>query len=244
MCGRSARLVLLLFAFAPIQAYARNVTFFSGTPFGLGILGGIEHRPQTSFAAGNQTSDSNLSSYFGVEPFLDLGNVCFRAHVSWHLYPIVNGSGSDSIGSFTESSDAGSLGYGVRLELAPLVSKDARSRFFFTLGLTDAVVKLKNSRKYSTGPHAGTTYSEQVQGSGVGLNAGLGVETFLVQNWSIALEGGYADRSVDTFHYRTSTDVTGAAETDSSVAKDSPGGKNKGWHAYTPYGQVTLNLNL
>jgi hypothetical protein len=204
MSARSGSLALLFLCLllAPTQAHARTQNFFTGSPLGLGLVGGLENRPTNDFAAGNPTTPSNFSSYFGVEPFLDLGNICFRGHVSWHFYPLLSSSGSDTNGSFTESSDAGSLGYGARALMSPWIGKDARSRFYFVIGVNDAVVKVKNERKYLTGTQAGRTNREELQGSGVELNGGIGFETFLVQNWSIAFEGGYTNRSVKTFHYR------------------------------------------
>ena len=104
MSGRSVSLLaLILVLFAPSRAHARTQNFLSGTPFGIGFVGGLENRPVSGFAAGNQTTASNYSTFLGFEPFLDLLNVCFRLHVGWHFYPLLSGAGSDTSGSFTES---------------------------------------------------------------------------------------------------------------------------------------------
>ncbi|MGZ3651803.1 MAG: hypothetical protein ACXVB9_15575 [Bdellovibrionota bacterium] len=243
MFGRRGSLALLLILFVPAQAHARNQTFLSGTPFGLGLVAAIDNRPNTGFVAGSQTSTSNYSSSFAVEPFFDLVNVCFRLHAGWHFYPLASGAGSDSHGTFTESSDAGALEYGARILLAPLVGTDMRSRFYFVVGVNDSIVKLKNSRKYTSGTMLNQVNVEQLSGSGTQLSGGLGVEFFLVQNYSLALEAGYSNLAVSTFHYGTSTDSSGATVTSGATATDGAG-NNKGWHNYTPYGQLVLNLNL
>jgi hypothetical protein len=245
MSGRSTSAVALalLFAFAPARAFAKTVTFYTGVPFGLGVVAGIANRPTTDFVTGNKTSASNYSDYFGVEPFFDAGNVVIRGTAAWHLYPLASGAGSDTHGNFTDSSEASSFDYGLRVELAPYVSQDARSRFYLVVGVFDTLVKLTNNRKYTSGGNAGTTYSAQLQGSSVGVNGGIGFEFFLIQNWSIALEAGYTGAAVGTFHYRTSTDEANNTVSSASVAQDSAG-NNKGFKSYSPYGQVVLNLNL
>jgi hypothetical protein len=243
MFGRSVSLAFLFLALAPTQAHARTQNFLTGTPFGLGLVGGAENRPRTDFAAGTQTTSSNYASYFGVEPFFDLVNASFRLHLDWHFYPLASGEGSDVNGTFTENSDAGSFGYGARVQLAPFVGRAGRSRFYFVIGVENTVVKLRNARKYTSGAMAGQTNLEQLQGTGLEINGGLGLEFFLVQNWSLQLEGGYTDRSVNVFKYRTSTDVT-RAEVSSGTTATNAAGNNKAFHAWTPYAQIALDLNL
>ncbi|MGZ3686193.1 MAG: hypothetical protein ACXVCI_20230, partial [Bdellovibrionota bacterium] len=108
---------------------------------------------------------------------------------------------------------------------------------------SQSIVKLKNSRKYTSGTMLNQVNVEQLSGSGTQLSGGLGVEFFLVQNYSLALEAGYSNLAVSTFHYGTSTDSSGATVTSGATATDGAG-NNKGWHNYTPYGQLVLNLNL
>ena len=244
MFGRSASsLLVALLLLVPTQAKARTQNFTTGSPLGLGVLAGLENRPHTAFAAGNQTTTSNYSSYFAFEPFFDLVNVCFRGHVGWHFYPEANGQGTDRYGSFTESRNAGSLELGARVLLSPFLGAKADSRLYFVIGVGNTTVKLKNSRKYTSGRYFNQVNVEQLQGSGVELNGGLGFEFFLVQNWSLQIEGGYADRTVSTFKYSTSTDVQGSTVSSSTTATDSAG-NNKGFQVWSPYGQLVMNINL
>mgnify|MGYP003344900435 FL=1 len=154
MFGPSAKwrcLFLAFLLFCPTGARARSHNFLTGTPFGLGLLGGLENRPRTGFATGSQTSSSNFSSYFALEPFLDLVNVSFRIHFGWHFYPSFNGKGIDSNGSFTESSSSGSLAMGGRVILSPFLSSGGDKRFYLALGVINSTVRVKNSRKYTSG---------------------------------------------------------------------------------------------
>lgn len=246
MFGRRGRTPLLVAGFAlllavPSRAFAKNQTFYSGTPFGIGILGGLESPPSSGFVTG--TSSSKYTTYFAAEPFLDLGNVVFRLHFGWHFYPLVSGGGIDPTGTYTENSNAGSFEYGGRVEFAPFISEDQRSRFYFVVGVNDSKVKIKNERTFSTGAYNGQTLSDQVQGSGTDLNGGIGFETFLAQNWSIAFEFGYRSMRADSLSYGSGTNLDGQTVTSSSPVQDA-WQNNQGFHSYSPYGQVGLNLNL
>jgi opacity protein-like surface antigen len=240
---KAPSLALLLAFFGPSQAYAKNYSFSSSTPLGLGILGGLENKPSSGFAANSPTTSSPYASYVAMEPFFDLGNVCFRAHVGWHFYPLLSSGGTDSTGTFTENSNAGSFEYGGRVELAPFISVDHRSRFYLVFGMNDSLVRIKNERKFTTGTYAGKTLSDQIQGTGTNLTGGIGFETFLVQNWSIAFEVGYSHVNAESFTYRTSTNLDGQPVASGATVTDSSG-NDIGFHSYTPYGQVVLNLNL
>jgi len=248
MFGRSVRrpsalLLLFIFLCGPTQAIAKKRNFVNGLPFGVGFAGGIEKPPQSNFAAGTQTASSSYSKYFAVQPFFDLVNVAFRLTLGWHFYPLLNGAGTDTHGNFTESSDGGSFDYGARILLAPYVNHALDQRVYFILGMGQSLVKLKNIRKYSSGTFAGQSFSEQVQGTGLETNAGVGYEFFVLQNYSLQLEAGYAQREADSFKYRTSTDV--ANQTHPSGAEDlDAAGRPRGFHVWSPYAQIVLNLNL
>ncbi len=244
MFGQNAKLaaVLLLFL-ASAPAFAKKQNLISGSMLGFGFLAGVENRPRTPFATGTQTTSSNYTSYFGFQPFIDLANLAFALKLGWHFYPVANGSGTDGSGNFTESSDGGSFDYGARVLLAPYLNKTLDQRIYFVLGMGQSIVKLKNSRKYSSGSQLDRTNSERVEGTGLELNAGLGYEFFLLQNYSLQLEAGYVQRSVETFNYRSTTDVSGAARSRSDEPLDTAGNK-MGFHVWSPYGQIVLNLHL
>jgi len=243
MCGRNVRALVLLLALFPTLAHARSLNFASGLPVGIGLTGGMESKPGSDFVASPQSSRAAYSTFVAAEPFVDFLNVQIRLHAGWHFYPLLSGSGSDSKGSFNESSDAGSLELGARLLLAPFVAEDLRSRAFFVVGLNDSTVKVKNLRHYSSGSQSGQSNSEQLSGSGTEVSGGIGYEFFLLQNYSLAIEGGYRSVVVDSFHYKTSTDTAGNTVTSGATATNGAGG-NKAFHAYAPYAQVILNLNL
>lgn len=243
MCGRSVSALALVFALIPALAHARGLNFASGLPVGIGLTGGVESKPGSDFAAGTQSSAAAYSKFVAAEPFVDLVNVQIRLHAGWHFYPLLSGSGSDSHGSFSENSDAGSLELGGRILLAPYVAEDLRRRAYFVVGVSDSTVKLKNQRSYSSGSLKGQTNTEQLSGSGTELNGGIGYEFFLLQNYSLALEGGYRSVTVGPFHYGTSTDAAGNTVTSGATATNGNGG-NKAFHTYTPYAQIVLNLNL
>lgn len=245
MCGRSASALTVLLSLAfSVPASARKQDFFSGSPFGLGLIGGAESRPVSPFAAGTQATSSPYARYFAAEPFVDLGNVSLRLHAGWHFYPLVSGSGSDSSGTFGESSDAGSLEYGGRLLLAPFLGLSGRSRIYLAFGANVSIVKARNTRTYLSGSMSGQANVERLQGSGLELNGGVGFEVFLVQNYSLQIEAGYADRSIGSFKYKTSTDVSLTPRADGEEALDPATGRPKGFHSYTPYLQLGLSLNL
>jgi hypothetical protein len=245
MCGQNVSFAfsLLLLALAPRAAEAKELNFTSGLPVGIGIVGGLEGKPGNDFVAGTQSSGSAYSSYASAEPFVEFVNVQFRLHAGWHFYPLLSGSGSDSKGTFTEGSNAGSLELGARILLAPYVAEDLRHRAYFVVGLNDSTAKLKNRRKYSTGSMAGQTNTEQLAGSGTEFNVGVGYEFFLLQNYSLALEGGYRTVTVESLHYSTSTDTAGNTVSSGATATNGQGG-NKTFHVHAPYAQLVLNLNL
>lgn len=244
MFGRSVNSFLLLLLFlASTPALARTSSFYTDSIFGFGVFGGAEKRPRSGFVAGTQRPAAEYEKHGGLMPFLDFGNVSFGAYGAWHQYPVVTGSGTDAHGTYTESCDANSFDYGLRVLLAPFVSEKARERLYFAAAFGDSVVRIANQRKYSTGAMANTTNDEKARGSGLTLSGGLGYETFLVQSWSIAIEAGYIDRSIESFHYASTIDAAGTSRTESDVPKDAAG-NNQGFHSWSPYAQIFLNLNL
>ena len=240
MCGRSANALFALafLALLPAGAHARAVSFQSGLPLGIGLIGGVESKPGTDFIPGPQTYGASYSRYFAAEPFVDFVNVQFRLHAGWHFYPLISGSGRDSKGAYTASTDGSSVDLGARLLLAPYVAADERSRAYFVLGVNDSKVSVTNLRNYS-----GQSNSAKLAGSGTEVNGGLGYEFFLLQNYSLAIEGGYRSVSVGSFHYGTITDETGASVSSGATATNASGGNHE-FHSYSAYAQLVLNLNL
>ncbi|HEY8279242.1 MAG TPA: outer membrane beta-barrel protein [Bdellovibrionota bacterium] len=243
MFGRSAKSALLLIALASTPAYARKQNFTSGSAFGVGLIAGLERVPRNDFTGGTQATNSNYGRYYAFEPFFDLLNLQLRLHGGWHFYPEVGGSGTDGYGTFVEKSDAGSFDYGARLLLSPWMSSSFHHRLYFVAGVGMSNVKLKNSRTYTSGGMFDQTNTERLEASGTELNGGVGFEFFLVQNYSLALEFGYASRKADRFTYKSTTDVTRAPRSESDVALQ-PDGTSKGFHVWSPYFQLALNLNL
>ncbi len=243
MFGQSVRTAALLLLFVSVPAFAKKHNFVGEFPFGLGFVAGAEKGPRSSFVTGNQTRSSDFGNYFAAEPFFDYINLALRLHASWHFSPQLHGAGTNSIGDFTESSDAGSFHYGARLLLAPFVNQALDQRAYFAIGITQATVKIKNARKYSSGGLAGNTYTERLEGKGIDMSYGVGYEFFVLQNWSLQLEAGYLERSVDAFGYKSNADLSNSPRADGEDATNANGTK-KGFHVWGPYAQVVLNLNL
>ncbi len=245
MFGRNVRLTaaLILLSLFSTPAQAKKQNFISGFPFGVGFAGGAEERPHSSFAAGSQTTASYYSNYFAFQPFWDMVNISFRLTIGWHFYPLLHGAGSNSVGAFTESSDGGSFDYGARVLLAPFLNQSLDRRGYIVVGVGQSTVKLKNTRKYTTGSLAGQSLTERLQGSGTELNGGIGFEFFLLQNYSFQLEAGYTTRAVEAFGYKSTTDLSNATRTDGEEALNADGTK-RGFHVWSPYAQIVLNLNL
>lgn len=250
MCGRSARpsglalLALALSLLAPLPAHARKHNFLTGSPFALSFIAGAESLPKTSFAAGNTNSASSYSHYFLFAPQFDFLNVVLQPYFGWHFYPAISGSGSDTTGNFVETSQSGNMSYGGRLLLAPWISKDVSRRGYIALGIGMASAKLKNTRSYRDTSGATTnSYTESVNGSGLEMQAGLGFEFFALQNYSLSIEAGYAQRNINAFKHSGSNDVTGTAKNKGDEALDR-NGRNKAFHVWSPYGQLAFTLNL
>jgi hypothetical protein len=239
MFGRSVSLALALLL-AATPAFAKVQNFNTGIPFGLGFSGGFEPRPASNLVAGTVNTSSNYSRYVRFEPFLDLINVVFRPSVAYHFYPLAKGSGTDSHGAFAETSQVGAFDYGLKIQMAPWVAKNLQSRAFMAVGIWKSATRARDSRVYSATQQA---YSESLHGTGNALSLGVGAETFLMQNYSLQIETGYTQRSVDSFGYFSTVDSSGAAQTNGATAHDSSG-RNKALHLWGPYLELTVNLNF
>lgn len=244
MFGRSASALVALLFFFPISSAAKRVNLASGAPVGLGFVAGLEQRPRSSFAAGNQTTTSNYSNYFLFQPYFDLLNIVFQPYVGWHFYPDLNGAGIDTRGQFTENSQAGNFSYGMRIMLSPYLASNMESRAYFVLAAGMANAKLKNTRIYRNASGQVTnSYTERVNGTGVELSAGVGFEFLLLQNYFMQIEAGYSQRNIPLFKYATDTDSGGNTRASGDDVTDAYGNK-KGFHLWSPYVQLALNLNF
>jgi hypothetical protein len=241
MYGRSASFALLLLLLGSTQAHARKTNLAAGTFFGLGFIAGAERRPQSNFTTGSPVTSSAYSKYILFLPYFDFLNFVIQPYAGWHVYGDQNGKGIDSRGSFAESSHAGNFSYGARLLLVPFLSRDLESRAYLALGMGNVIAKIKNVRSYQNA--AGNTYTEWVKGTGLELHAGAGYEVMFLQNYSLQLEGGYAERHVHQFKYSSTNDVSGATRAEGEVVKNTDGNQ-KAIHVWSPYLQVGLNLNF
>ncbi|MGZ3695544.1 MAG: hypothetical protein ACXWQO_15650 [Bdellovibrionota bacterium] len=134
MFGPSAKgklyfLLGLVLALAPSLAEARAHNFANKSPFGLGFKAGLEKNPKSDFVVFPQTSASSYGKFYAFEPFFDFGNFALRGSASLHPHPLLSGSGSDTNGTFGETSDASSVAFGLQLLLVPFYSQDLSQRF-------------------------------------------------------------------------------------------------------------------
>lgn len=242
MFGPSVKAFAVSLLLLSTPALAKKENFLSGSPFGIGFVFGGQKQPSSGFTEQPQTASSSYGTYVALEPYLDFVNFQVRLSGGWHFYSVLHGSGQDSSGNFSDTSSAGSFDYGVKLLLSPWQSPSMDSRAYFILGMGSSIVKAKNTRGYSSGALVATSQSERLEGSGASTNAGVGFEFFLLQNYSMQLEAGYAQVAADSFGYKSSTDFTGATRSDGETAMS--GGNKKGFHLWSPYVQVVLNLNL
>jgi|GEM_PF-6040329 len=246
MFGRSASACLGLLLLLPsTQAYAKKKNFLSGAPIGIGFVAGVEQPPSSGFVSGNnKASVSSFSHYFLFQPYFDLVNITFQPYVGWHFYPDQRGLSSDAGGTFTETSSAGSFSYGLRIMLSPFIGPSAESRAYFVLAAGMASAKLRNVRSYvNAAGNITSVNTEKVSGSGLELGAGAGVEFFLVQNYSLQIEGGYIQRNINSFKYSSNIDTAGATRADGEDVLNADR-RNKGFHVWSPYLQLALNLNF
>lgn len=250
MFGRSAKrgyalpLALFLAAFLPgPAAHARTHNFATGSPFGIGFAAGAEKAPQNAFAAGSST-DSSYSHYFLFQPQFDFLNIVVQGYFGWHFYPTMHGTGTDGRGSYVETSSSGNMSYGARLMLSPWLSPKLGGRTYLALGIGQASAKLRNTRSYQTG---GATvagpYTEDISGTGLELQAGLGFEFFALQNYSFRLEGGYSQRNINVFKHKGTNDTAGNVKSPGDEALDQFG-RAKGFNQWSPYAQLGFTLNL
>lgn len=243
MCGRSTSALLLLLLLAPPQALARKNDFTTGAPFGFGFAAGLERNPKSDFTVGRQSYDAGSFGYFySFRPFFDFTKVVVMATATWRYSPALRGEGGGMGGPpFTELSDAGGFDYGLKLMLAPWVTATNDSRIYLALGVARTSTTIKTVR---TNSHTGHENTEEAKGTGTSVSGGLGWEGFMVQNYSLRLEGGYESRVVSDFTYTSSVDVAGTARQPGDPVRKPAGGGEKSFEVRGAYFEATLAINF
>lgn len=241
MFEQSASIALLLYLiFASPQAFAKKVDLTSGAPITIGFVAGAEWAPHSGLVSGTKSSSSAYSHYYLFQFSYDLVKFAFQPYAGWHFYPTQKGKAPN----YLDTSQGGGLSYGLRVLLAPFVSENKRSRFYVAASMGVATAKLRNARSYKDAAGNTTTVNtELVSGTGTESSAGAGVEFFLLQNYTLLIEGGYTDRSIEGFSYLSNVDVTGTTRSEGAEVLDEQGRK-KGFHVWSPYAQVALNLHF
>ncbi len=210
MFGRNVSFLLLfLLCYSPL-AQAKKWTFVTGSPFGVGLLTGVSAGPDTDLVVKPQTQNRSFSHFYGFEPFLDFGNFAIRLSGQVHYHPIVSGGGTSGGANFTETSDVTTLLYGGQLLLAPYISEGQTTRAFLKMGLSHAKAFGKNKRTFADG---GPIYTEKFDGKTRELSFSGGLEFFLVQNYSLQLEGGFRQIEFEKLTYSGGTDLNGTTRT-------------------------------
>lgn len=214
-----------LFSFFAVPcALAKKFTFESMSPFGLGLRAGLAEAPEQSFTVDPQTTSSSYSKFYGLEPFADFGNFALHGSFLLHKHPLFSGSGSDTGTSFSESSDASSTTYGLRLLLIPHRFTNDRARIYVGFGGGIASLSASNTRSYKNAAGVVTnTYSEKVKSSSQYLESFLGFEFFLVQNYSLGIEAGYRNMRFDSPEYANDKNVRGQTVVEGSEVKAANG---------------------
>lgn len=247
MYARSIKLALFLaFFLAGFAAQAKTINFGTRSAFGLGFMVGAAQNPSTDFVTKPQTEDASFTRIFGIAGFLDFSNFVIRPELMLHYFPLVKGSGTDTtLGqNFRESSDGHTISYGATIQFVPLISQSMRTRGYFSLGYHLGNVKLQTARDYLNAAGGVTnTNTEKFSGNGQRLSAGLGFEFFLVQNYSLQMEGAYQSMKVKEFTYETANNLQGTFVGTGTVARDSAG-KAKTLDYSGLYAALSFNLHF
>lgn len=241
MYGRNASFILLLLALLPLSAQAKNYSLSKGRAFGIGFKAGAEMKPSYSPISG---TNSNFSRFFVVEPTIDFSSFILRLSAGLHYHPLRKSSGTNSVGNYSDSSENSSFHYGLQALFVPYVSESDKSRLYFFLGLGQAIASLSNKRNYlDASGNTTLSYKEKLRGTKEELNAGLGFETMLVQNYSFAIEAGYRLVNFDRLTYDGTTDLAGTPWQNGDVAKNT-NGTNKEFNLSGAFLALGINLHF
>ncbi|MCO5144291.1 MAG: hypothetical protein M9962_14480 [Oligoflexia bacterium] len=234
----SCIVVLLILLFLPINSFAKKHTFDSGIPLSLGFFISAGEKPKTNLVGPTASANRSYSHVLGFEPTVDFGFFAIRTSISLHPYPIYSASGTNGVGTYSETADPTSVQYGADFIFAPLISKDNQKRMYVFGGYRLGKIQITSKRTYTNGQ----SYDEKLSGSGNTILAGLGFEFFFVQNYSLRLESGIRQNVFSDLSYEDgSTNLSGATAT--SPARDG-NGKKKALEDNSGYVSFGLNLHF
>lgn len=239
-------LVLLASLLVSGSAEARRRTFGNTGIFSLGFSAGGTSNPTTTLIPGSVSGARGFTSFFSFEPSFDFGNFVIQPSVGLHAYPLLTGGGHDPAAgqNFNQSSDSTTLTYGARLLLIPMQSKGKMARIYIGGGGGIATNTTKSARNYlnAAGNITATNY-ERVAASTQYVEFFSGWEFFLVQNWSMAIEGGYRILKFGGFTYEDNRDVRGNFRATGSDVFDTAGLKST--LSYSgPYGALRFQIHF
>lgn len=239
-----ALLLLILSSLTPQYARAKTYNFTTGSAFGMGFRIGAEKNPATDFVTQPQANASEFSPTYSLSPFFDFENFTIRFHGTLHKHPVASGKGSDTVGTYQETSDARTLSYGTTLQLSPFISEDNRQRLYFFGSFGKGSTKIKSTRHYSSSTGASiASYIQRVNGTAAMTSAGIGAEFYFVQNYSIQIEGGYRAYRVKQFNFLSTTDINGTPKQEGAIAEDGYG-KKRTFRIRGPFVEMALCLNF
>lgn len=231
--------VLLLFALflLPSVSEGKTINFLTGSPFGLGLVGGVAQNPTSDLVSKPYSEKSDYSYFAGLDPFLDFGNFILKAHVHYHNLSVLTGP-TGSL-TYSDTSDSQLLLYGGSLLLVPFLSANKEFRAYFRFGANLASLGGENARTYATG----AKYTEKFTASGVDKQGALGLEILLVQNYSLAAEFGYRELSFDKIQFESGTALDGSSQIEGADLVNAQG-TFKSLKYNGAFASLALNLNF
>lgn len=209
-------------------ANARKIDFQKAT-FGFEFsISGLKS-PKTSLHPDFGAFESKYLKEYGVAFFFDLGGVIIlKPYISMLSIANASASGATDLGRlFTQSMETSGLVYGARISLAPYLSDDSRSRFYFGGGVGIANISIKRQRIFQSG--AAEINTQEASGSDIVLDAHMGYEFFIVQNYSLAIEAGYRRLMVEQFSHDEGTALDGS-EVAAGTTLLTEGGQNEAFN--------------
>jgi len=216
-----SKLILLIFSFLlPIVATAKKIDF-GVSKGGFGFWAGVTRQTNTTLAPLNQSSSPANPREYGVEIFFTLGDRIFlRPNFSILNTGIISALGTDSVGNraFTQLVDGKSMMYGTKISLVPIISDDELRRIYFGGGFHIAKLSGDIVRSYLDGSNE--KFTEKFAGSSTSWEFHVGIEFFLVQNYSLSFEAGYRKLSYSEITHDGGSDLRGNLVDDGTALKD------------------------
>lgn len=198
------KLVFLLFLFITPIAFAVQNNFGNNRGIGMNLSAGVTNAPSMSYIPEPIAKDQSYSKFFGFGPTFDFGNWGLQGHLYWYDCPSIKGSDA----SYTETAKANVFNFDARLMFFPKYF-NAKTRFFMGAGMGIGRTYINNSRTYTNG----NTFTEKLKGGAQMFTAFLGLEKYIVQNYSGIIEIGYRNYLVDNLLFAGNSDSTGAVAT-------------------------------